>query len=309
MAGSRSSSASVELPKAETAFAPASFDRALWVRYEARMRRVVEHVHAHLDEPLDMFTLADIACMSPAHWHRIYHAMYGETLAQTVRRLRLHTAAGLLAQSDLPIAAVARRTGYASVQSFTRTFSAVYRMPPARYRDAGQHRLFEMHAGDAPATEPYPVDIRSVPATGLIALEHKGPYLAIGATFDLLFARLATAGRARPGMRLFALFHDDPDLVPAEALRAHAAVAGAGDGIQPAGTEARAIEAGSYAVLTHTGPYATMRAAYRWLYGRWLPESMNEPAAGPLIEEYLNSPRETAPQQLRTRIHLPLAAP
>lgn len=60
------------------------------------MRRVIEHVHDHLDEPLYLNALADIACLSPHHWHRVYHAMYGATLAQTVKRLRLHRAAGLL---------------------------------------------------------------------------------------------------------------------------------------------------------------------------------------------------------------------
>ena len=66
-------------------------------RYEPRLRRVIAHVHDHLDEPLDLNALAEIACLSPHHWHRIYHAMFGETLANTVKRLRLHRAAGRLA--------------------------------------------------------------------------------------------------------------------------------------------------------------------------------------------------------------------
>ena len=32
-----------------------------WPHFEQRMRRVVEHVYTHLDEPLDRLTLADIA--------------------------------------------------------------------------------------------------------------------------------------------------------------------------------------------------------------------------------------------------------
>ncbi|OWK24560.1 hypothetical protein AJ87_20285 [Rhizobium yanglingense] len=40
-----------------------------------------------------MERLAEIACMSSYHWHKIYRAIYGETLAATVKRLRLHRAA------------------------------------------------------------------------------------------------------------------------------------------------------------------------------------------------------------------------
>ena len=65
-----------------------------WALYENRLRRVSAYIHDHLDEDLDMERLAEIACLSSYHWHRIYRAIYGETLAATVKRLRLHRAAG-----------------------------------------------------------------------------------------------------------------------------------------------------------------------------------------------------------------------
>ena len=70
-------------------------DLTYQARYEARLSRVLDHIYDHLDEPLDIDRLAEIACLSPYHWHRIYQAMYGETIAATVRRLRLHRAGGL----------------------------------------------------------------------------------------------------------------------------------------------------------------------------------------------------------------------
>ncbi len=104
------------------------------------MRRVIAHVYDHLDEPLDLNALSEIACLSPHHWHRVYHSMYGETLAHTVKRLRLHCAAGKLAQTTIAVTRVAASAGYPNLQSFTRTFKSVYGMPPARYRSAGQHQ-------------------------------------------------------------------------------------------------------------------------------------------------------------------------
>ena len=66
------------------------------------------------------------------------------------------------------------------------------------------------------------------------------------------------------------------------------------------------IRGGEYAVLRHVGPYSDMRATYEWLYGTWLVQSGRAAADAPAFEEYLNSPKGTAPAELVTEICLPL---
>ena len=114
-----------------------------WALYENRLRRVSAYIHDHLDEELDMDKLAGIACMSSYHWHRIYHAIFGETLAATVKRLRLHRAAGDMVRTDLSVGEIAKRSGYPNLQSFNRIFKSVYGMPPGQYRKEGSHKAFE----------------------------------------------------------------------------------------------------------------------------------------------------------------------
>jgi AraC family transcriptional regulator len=288
-----------------------------WGRYETRMQRVLSHVYEHLDEPLDLMTLADIAGVSPYHWHRIFQAMNGESLAATVKRLRLHRAAGRLAQSSDSITTVAKEAGYPNVQSFTRIFKGSYGMPPAAYRAGGGHtqfvsRLEPEHGPD------HRVEICDLPRRQLFAVSHQGSYMQIGRAFDQLYARLAAQGLARPGMRSIALFHDDPSVVNDESLRSHACAEGCAEGCAEAcadGWSDRPVEAplmlldipsGPFAVLSHTGPYASMKAAYQWLFGHWLVQSGRDPAHAPVMEEYLNSPRDTSPRDLRTHICLPL---
>src|ERR1700761_1842663 len=110
--------------------------------YEARLARVVAYIHDHLDDELDLNRLAEIACLSPYHWHRIYHGFCGETAAATVRRLRLHRAANELVRGEMPIDGIAQRAGYGSVQAFSRAFQASYRVPPAQFRNEGGAALF-----------------------------------------------------------------------------------------------------------------------------------------------------------------------
>src|SRR6202022_2779393 len=139
-------------------------------RYETRLGRVLDHIYDHLDEPLDIDRLAEIACMSPYHWHRIYQAMYGETVATMVRRLRLHRAAGYLANGTMPIAEIAERSGYSSLQSFTRTFRAAFGIPPAQYRKAGTHSRFRPgHSGEDHMVM-REVKIREVPAMEVVSI-------------------------------------------------------------------------------------------------------------------------------------------
>ena len=55
-----------------------------------------------------------------------------------------------------------------------------------------------------------------------------------------------------------------------------------------------------------SGPYAELHIPYTWLYGTWLPQSGEEAADAPCIEEYLNDARVVPPSELRTEIWLPL---
>ena len=94
--------------------------------YESRLNRVADYLYAHLDEDLRPEKLAEIACPSPYHWHRIWTAMRGETLGAAVRRLRLLRAADRLANSNMPMAAIASVAGYGSSDAFARAFNESY---------------------------------------------------------------------------------------------------------------------------------------------------------------------------------------
>ena len=63
------------------------------LEYEKRVNRVIDHIRDHLADELSLESLAAIAAFSPFHFHRIFRAMTGETLAAFVQRLRLERAA------------------------------------------------------------------------------------------------------------------------------------------------------------------------------------------------------------------------
>jgi AraC family transcriptional regulator len=276
--------------------------------YQARVDRVVDHIYAYLDEDIRPEGLAEIACLSPYHWHRIYVAMRGETISATIRRLRLLRAADRLANSDLSTGTIAKRAGYGGVDSFARAFREAYGKSPADYRAAGSHAVFKA-ATEAEDHQGFPVAIETLPATRCASIAHRGPYLQIDQAIGRLFTALAAQKIMAPDQAMRALFFDDPDLTPVDALRSRACSPVA-EGLPLAPPLEEAImRGGLYARLNYRGPYADMKGAYRWLLGAWLPQSGYEPDDDPIFEAYLNNPQHVAPADLMTHIHLPLKTP
>jgi AraC family transcriptional regulator len=277
-----------------------------WALYEDRLRRVSAYIHDHLDEELDMDRLAEIACMSSYHWHRIYRAVYGETLAATVKRLRLHRAAGDIVRTGLSVGEIAKRSGYPNLQSFNRIFKSVYGMPPAQYRKEGSHKAFEPSPNGKTAAM-FDVTLRKIEQIQLLGVPHIGSYMQIGKAFETLFGTLYARGLAKPTMRMIGVYLDDPDLVLAERLRSIACVTMEDEIAAAPPFEHRTLDGGEYAVLRHRGPYADMHRAYQWLYAEWLPASGRQLRDSVMFEEYLNNPRDVPPTELLTDIHMPLA--
>jgi AraC family transcriptional regulator len=275
--------------------------------YATRLERVFKWLADHLDDALDLATLADVACLSPYHFHRIYHSMQGETVTDTVRRLRLHRAAVELITGELPVPRIAHRAGYGSQEAFTRAFKAAYGVPPARYRASFVPLPTTGKSEDAMETTlTYQATIRETAAIRVAALPHRGDYRKIGTTVERLGALAGAQHLFAPATRSFGIYYDDVSAVPRDALRADACMTAPADWSPSGELELREIRAGRYAVLLHVGPYAELEHAYKWLYGTWLAQSGEEPGDAPCIEEYLNDARTVPPTELRTEVWLPL---
>jgi AraC family transcriptional regulator len=61
--------------------------------YEQCVQRAIEHIAASLDGALELTALAQLAALSPFHFHRVFRGLVGETPLELTRRLRLERAA------------------------------------------------------------------------------------------------------------------------------------------------------------------------------------------------------------------------
>lgn len=91
--------------------------------YRQRLTMVIDYIHDNINGNLDVNTLADVALLSPYHFHRIYRELMQEPVNATVRRLRLQKAAIHLIRTDKSLSTIAKEVSYGSVEAFTRAFT------------------------------------------------------------------------------------------------------------------------------------------------------------------------------------------
>lgn len=276
--------------------------------YRQRLNRVYEAIHSDLSADLSIDALADIAALSRFHFHRVFTTMTGETVAEAVRRLRLHHAAFALVQSETSVAQIGAQVGYPDAAAFSRAFKRSYGVSPVAFRQRG-HRIaalgsHEFQTGDL---KMFDVEIKDCQPQRAVGIMHTGPFQKIGVEFNRLWGEVGARGLFPHVRGSAAVFFDDPSVVEEANLRSLAAILVDPDFDCPDGLEAVELQGGRCAVLRLKGPYTGLEAAYKWLYGSWLAQSGETPAHAPCWESYLNAPQDTAPEDLLTEIHLPLA--
>ncbi len=285
--------------------------------YRQRLTNVIDYIYQNLDGDLDVNTLADIAHMSPYHFHRIYRELAQDTVNATVRRLRLQKAAADLIRSDQPISSIAKKVSYGSTEAFSRAFTNVFGESPSEYRERQQAKAADndepfiamLPTEDKVYNDMFNVEMMDLEAIDLITYDHHGDYMEIGNIFEKIFIYAASNELLNESTRSLGLYYHDPKSVPVNELRSKAGVT-APLHIELSGDDAPervTVPAGKYATVLFKGSYAELEKPYDWLFGQWLPNSGYEAADFPPVEEYLNDPKETPPSELLTRIHCLLA--
>jgi transcriptional regulator GlxA family with amidase domain len=99
------------------------------------------HITGNLDADLNTPALAARAGTSTRHLTRLFNAHLGTTPSRYVRSVRTEAAAKLLSDTELPLAAVARRCGFNSSETLRQAFLDHYATSPSIYRRTHQVRI------------------------------------------------------------------------------------------------------------------------------------------------------------------------
>lgn len=289
--------------------------------YQERLNRVLGYLEARLGEDVSLEKLAEVACFSPHHFHRIFTGMVGESVKAHVRRLRLERAAHRLYFTGLRVTDIALDSGYDSPEAFSRAFRAQFSLSPGAYRDAALAGTLPAASGRTPSSMcttlqlisegaiPMEATVKTIEPLRVAFVRHIGPYEQCESAWEKLCAWAGPKNLLGPETPFIGLCHDDPEITPPEKIRYDACVS-VPEGIEPEGEVGiKEIGGGSYAVTMHTGPYQNLHATYAWLCGVWAVENGQELMSEPSLEFYLNDPQSTPPEELKTEVYVKLADP
>ena len=113
---------------------------ALSGELEARIGRIATYFHLHFTEEIDMERLLKENSFSRRSFFRCWSRLHESGPAEYIRELRLNHAAGLLAETTLPVDEIARRVNFCNSSYLIRLFRARFGTTPLRYRTAAQKR-------------------------------------------------------------------------------------------------------------------------------------------------------------------------
>jgi AraC family transcriptional regulator len=106
-----------------------------------KLRRVVDHVEANLDNKITVQELAELAGLSTAHFARAFRQGTGEAPHHFILTRRIARVRALLRDPALNLATVSVRAGFSSHAHMTSVFRRLTGLAPAAYRTAVSRRL------------------------------------------------------------------------------------------------------------------------------------------------------------------------
>ena len=290
-----------------------------------RVNRVVDHLRAHLDQPLSLERAAEVACFSPFHFHRIFKAIAGEPLHAFVMRVRLEQAVYLLSHRDRPsLTSVALACGFSSSSDFSRSFRRHFGVPPRAFDFEGYRRgqRDRMQSALTPADQPAPLAPLPPGANpdGFVARVRRVPprrvaYVRVWRPYE--GTRVATAAaemvawaqaRGLADGQWLGYMWEDPDIVALERCRYDIGLE-VPDAFQPEpGVGAIDLPAMTVAEVDIAGPIDAEQRAIDWMFRTWLPQSGYVPADQPCFEVWKGQPFAQGFTHFTLSIQLPVVS-
>ncbi|WP_280155802.1 GlxA family transcriptional regulator [Piscinibacter sp. XHJ-5] len=99
-----------------------------------RIQKALTHVRANLRDRLSVEDLAEVAHLSARQFSRMFKAATGQAPAHAVEKLRVEAARNLIDAGELPLAVVAKETGFGDPDRMRRAFVRTLGQPPQTIR-------------------------------------------------------------------------------------------------------------------------------------------------------------------------------
>ena len=274
--------------------------------YIQRINKVVAYINDHLDESLDLKTLAEVAALSEFHFHRVFKALKGESIGAHISRLRIEAAARLLRYSALSIEDIAFNIGYEAPAALSKAFKNQYGITPTKYRTNKDIYIMKKEIINPDLALKAPKIMELEPKNLIyVALTGKYGTLDYGKAYEQLWAVVKSQKLFTKGIESICISYDDPKITEASLQRSEVSLAIHKPALPEGEVSCKTLAGGKYAVFFYQGSYSQLSAVCDAAM-RWVVESEYELRDEPIFEKYLNDARRTPEEKLKTEIYIPI---
>ena len=274
--------------------------------YVQRINKVVAYINNHLDETLDLKTLANEADLSDFHFHRIFKALKGEAIGGYITRLRLEATARLLRYTALTIEEIAFNIGYETPASLSKAFKKQYGISPTEYRTNKDTYIMKKEIINPNLALKAPKIVTLEPKN-LIYVALTGAYgsLDYGKAYEQLWAVIKAQKLFTKGIESICISYDDPKITEGSLQRSDVCLAIHKPASPQDEVSCKTLAGGKYAVFFYQGSYENLSQVYDTAV-RWVIDHQYILREEPFFEKYLNDARRTPKEKLKTEIYIPI---
>ena len=274
--------------------------------YIQRINKVVAYINNHLDETLDLKTLANEAALSDFHFHRIFKALKGEAIGGYITRLRLEATARLLRYTALTIEEIAFNIGYETPASLSKAFKKQYGISPTEYRTNKDTYIMKKEIINPDLALKAPKIVTLEPKN-LIYVALTGAYgsLNYGKAYEQLWAVIKAQKLFTKGIESICISYDDPKITEGSLQRSDVCLAIHKPATPQEEVSCKTLAGGKYAVFFYQGSYENLSQVYDTAV-RWVIDRQYTLREEPFFEKYLNDARRTPKEKLKTEIYIPI---
>ena len=298
------------------------------MNYIERTNAAIDFIVRNLDGELKLERIAQVACFSPFHFHRVFRLLVGETLNHFVKRQRLERALYLMSHAPgHSLTEIALECGFSSSSDFSRSFKRRYGTAPSAF-DVDVFRVSRRKEFDATMAsnengpgltrlpvgsnpDGFEVTMRELPARTVAYIRVLDPFRSNSSAVVDAYNRLmdwADQCDLANGEWLGYMW-EDPEIVALEDCRYDVALAidSSRFDLRPQGEIGRfEFPPMLVADVAIRGDLQLEQRAIDWLYGTWLPRSGFVPDDQPAFEAWTGRPFSHGHEYFELSCQLPV---
>jgi len=308
------------------------------IEYIRRINKAFDFIDKHLDQSIQLDDVAKASHFSSYHFHRIFHAMVGETVNDYISRKRMEKSIRfLVSKPELSVTDIAAMGGFSSGANFSKAFKLYFGVSPSELRqikfkntdECNQSKIGKLYSKYGKTFNPQDLYPKFVTRSEVVAsdkleerlmdvkvedkqekliacLSSPGGYEmdSIFSTWDKLINWAENHNIGCDSQIRFGICHDNPVITPENKCRYDAAIEIGSDVDVASPFNTSTIPSGKYAIAYYKDDADKISDFMTELCGSWFQDSGYEPDNYPAVFNYLNDSRKDGYVEMNVYIKL-----